>query len=428
MSSVWSDVRYAIRLWGRNPGFTAVAILTLALGIGANTTMFSVVNATVFQPLPFPDAQRLQTLWKAGTDPGDLNITSLPNYRDWVAQNHVFESLALFDSSGRGYNLTSNGEPEQVSGLRVTASFFKVLGVRPMLGRTFREEEEEPGKAQVVVLSHGLWTRRYGSDRRIVGKTIQIDSAPYTVIGVMPESFTFQFWSNPRQLWVPAGWTVGDQDRGSNSFLCIGRLKPRVTLETARAEMDTIGKSLARAYPESNAGNTVRVIPVDQYGTERLRPAMFALLGVVGFVLLIACVNVANLMLARAATRQTELAIRSAIGAGQGRIVRQLLTESVLLAAAGGIAGLVLAAWGAGALPALLPNLQSLPMRPVETYHARFDRARLHVGCRAAERHPLRARAGLYREPLESCGAVEGQRPELGLRREEPLALFTRGR
>ena len=368
MSSVWSDVRYAFRLWRRNPGFTAVAVLTLALGIGANTTMFSVVNATVFQPLPFPDAERLQTLWKAGTDPGDLNITSLPNYRDWVAENHVFDSLALFDSSGRGYNLTGNGEPEAVSGLRVTASFFKVLGVQPMLGRTFRDEEEEPGKAQVVVLSHGLWTRRYGADRRIVGKTIQIDSAPFTVIGVMPESFTFQFWSNPRQLWVPAGWTVGDQDRGSNSFLCIGRLKPGVTLETARAEMDTIGKSLARAYPESNAGNTIRVIPVNQYGTERLRPAMFALMGVVGFVLLIACVNVANLMLARAATRQTEMAIRSAIGAGQRRIVRQLLTESVLLAAAGGIAGLLLAAWGTSALPALLPNLQSLPMRSMETF------------------------------------------------------------
>ncbi len=365
MSSLWSDVRYAIRLWGRTPGFTAVAILTLALGIGANTTMFSVVNATLFQPLPFPEPERLQTLWKAGTDPKDLNITSLPNYRDWVAQNHVFESIALFDSAGRGYNLTSRGEPEQVSGLRVTASFFQVLGVKPMLGRTFHVEEEEPGKAQVVVLSHGLWTRRYGADRAIVGKTIQIDSAPYTVVGVMPESFSFQFWSNQRQLWVPGGWTRGDLDRGSNSFVCIGRLKRGVTLDTARAEMDTIGKSLARAYPESNAGNTVRVIPVNEYAVERVKPAMLALLGVVGFVLLIACVNVANLMLARAATRQTELAIRSAIGAGQRRIVRQLLTESILLAGAGGIAGLVLAAWGATALPLVLPDLQSLPMRPM---------------------------------------------------------------
>jgi predicted permease len=367
MSSLWSDVRYGIRLWGRNPGFTAVAVLTLALGIGANTTMFSVVNATLFQPLPFPDAERLQTLWKGGTDPKDLNITSLPNYRDWVAQNHVFQSLALFDSAGRGYNLTSNGEPEQVSGVRVTASFFDVLGVKPMLGRTFRAEEEEPGKARVAVLSHGLWIRRYGADRSIIGKTIQIDSTPYTVVGVMPEGFTFQFWSRQRQLWVPAGWTAGDQDRGSNSFLCIGRLKAGVTLQTARAEMDTIGKSLARAYPESNAGNTIRVVPVNEYGVERLRPAMFALLGVVGFVLLIACVNVANLMLARAATRQTELAIRSAIGAGQRRIVRQMLTESVLLAGAGGIAGLVLAAWGSSVLPAVLPNLRSLPLRPMET-------------------------------------------------------------
>ena len=365
MSNLWTDVRYALRLWARNPGFTAVAMLTLALGIGANTTMFSVVNATMFRPLPFPDADRLQTVWVGNaTDPRNLNITSLPNYRDWAEQSRSFQALGLFDSAGRGYNLTGGSEPEQVSGVRVTASFFRVLGVAPMLGRTFRDEEETVGRDRVVVLSHGLWVRRYGAEPALVGRTIEIDGAAYTVVGVMPADFQFQFWSGVRQLWVPAGWTRGDQERGSNSFICIGRLKPGVTLEAVRAEMDTIGRGLARAYPD-NAGNTVRVVPVDEYGVQRLRPAMFSMLGVVAFVLLIACVNVANLMLARAAARQGEIAIRSAIGAGRMRLVRQLLTESVLLSLAGGVGGLMIAAWGTSALPSVLPSLESVPMRPI---------------------------------------------------------------
>jgi putative ABC transport system permease protein len=366
MSSVWADVRYAVRLWMRNPGFAGTAVLTLTLGIGANTTMFSVVNATLFTPLAFPDPDRLQSVWQGRVeDPSSLNIVSLPNYRDWVAQNHSFQDLALFDSAGRGYNLTGSGEPEQVSGVRVTASFFRVLGVEPMLGRTFRPEEETPGRDRVVVLSHGLWTRRYAADPSIVGKTIQIDSAAYTVVGVMPASFRFQFWSDARQLWVPAGWTRGDLERGSNSFVCLGRLRDGVTLTAARAEMDTIGRRLARAYP-SNAGLTVRVVPVQEYGAQSLRAAMFALLGAVTFVLLIACVNVANLMLARTAARQGELAIRSAIGAGRARLVRQLVTESVLLSLVGGLCGLVLAGWTTSALAALLPALQSVPLRPLE--------------------------------------------------------------
>ena len=366
MGNLSTDVRYTLRLWGRNPGFTAVAVLTLALGIGANTTMFSVVNATIFSRVPFPDPDRLQTLWRGKPDdPRSINITSLPNYRDWVARNDVFESLALLDSAGRGYNLTGRGEPEQVSGVRVTASFFRVLGVPPMLGRTFRDEEETAGRDRVVVLSHGLWTRRYAADPSIVGRTIPIDGTAYTVVGVMPPTFRFQFWSGERQLWVPAGWTEGDLDRGSNSFICLGRLRDGVSLETARARMDTIGKSLAREYP-SNTGETIRVIPVAEYGAEPLRDGMYALFGVVGFVLLIACVNVANLMLARAAARQGELAIRSAIGAGRGRLARQLLTESVLLSLAGAAAGLVLAAWTTTALMAVLPGVRTLPMRPLD--------------------------------------------------------------
>jgi putative ABC transport system permease protein len=369
MERFLGDIRYAVRTWIRSPGFAFTSVLTLALGIGVNTTMFSVVNATLLQPPPFPDPDRLVTVWKGRIDnPKNLNIVSMPNYRDWKADSHVFEAIALFDSAGRGYNLTSGGEPEQVSGLRVTASFFPVLGVPPMLGRTFRAEEEEPGRDRVVVLSHGLWTRRYRADPAIVGSTIQVDGAAFTVVGVMPPDFVFQFWSAPRQLWVPAGWTRGDQSRGANSFVSIARLKPGVSLADARGEMDVIGRALAASYPDANAGQTVRVVPMSEYGNQPLRAPLYTMLGVVGFVLLIACVNVANLMLARAASRGRELSIRRALGAGRRRLVQQLLTESVLLACTGGVCGLFLAVWGTRAAVAILPSyLQNVPLhRPGE--------------------------------------------------------------
>jgi putative ABC transport system permease protein len=367
MDTLLHDIRYTLRTWRRSPGFTAVAVLTLALGIGANTTMFSIVNATLLRPLPFPGAERLMTVWQGSLkDEDDINIVSWPNFRDWQARSRSFESLAIFDSGGRGYNLTSGGEPEQAPGLRVTASFFTVLGVRPLIGRTFLSAEETPGNDRVVVLSHGLWTRRYAADRAIVGKTIQIDGQAHTVVGVMPESFQFQFWSAPRQLWVPAGWTKGDDDRGSNSFICIGRLKPGVPVAAASSEMDTIGRALLQAYPDSNAGRSARIIPMARFGLGNVRPMLFALLGVVGFVLLIACVNVANLTLSRAAARTRELAIRCALGAGRLRITRQLLTESVLLGAAGGVAGVLLAYVGTRALLPVLPGtLTRMALRPL---------------------------------------------------------------
>jgi predicted permease len=368
METLLADVRYSIRMWSRNPGFAAVAVLTLALGIGANTTMFSVVNATLLQPLPFPDPQRLMTVWKGPVDdPTDRNITSMPNFRDWRDRNHVFESLALFDSAGRGYNLTGIAEPEQVDGVRVTASFFDVLGIRPLLGRTFVPAEEDPGRATVVVLSYGLWQRSYGGDRGIVGRTIRIDDEAFTVVGVMPADFRFQFGGGRTQLWVPAGWTRGDFERGSNSFFAIGRLKRDASLAAAQSQMDVIGRALAQEYPADNAKSTVRIVPMSEVGLEDLRPALLAMLAIVGFVLLIACVNVANLMLARAATRQRELAVRCAMGAARGRIVRQLLTESILLALAGGAAGLLIAIWGTSLLPLILPrNLRFIPMRPLD--------------------------------------------------------------
>jgi putative ABC transport system permease protein len=365
MEILLSDVRYALRTWLRSPGFVIVAVLTLALGIGANTTIFSVVDATLLAQPPYPEPQRLVTLWKGAIDdPDNLNITSMPNFKDWRAQTQSFEDIAIFDSAGRGYALTE-GDAEMVSGVRVTASFFSVLGVQPMLGRTFRPEEEEPGRDRVVILSHGLWMRRFTADRAIVGKTIQIDGMGYTVVGVMPREFNFQFWSGPRQLWVPAGWTKGDYDRGSNSFLSIGRLKRGVTLAQARTEMDVIGRGLAKLYVDANSGNTIRLIPLAEVGSAGVRATLYALLGVVGFVLLIACVNIANLLLARAATRSREMAIRRALGAGRARLVRQMLTESVLLAVAGGACGVLLAALSMRVFVRILPGyFMRLPGRP----------------------------------------------------------------
>ncbi len=370
MRNFLSDVRYAVRMWSRSPGFVFVAVATLALGIGANTTMFSIVNATLLRPLAYPDPDRLVVLWEgraSNPDPNTYNIFSLPDYRDLKARSRTLSEVAIFDSGGSGYNLTSSGEPEQVSGVRVTASFFRVLGVSPFLGRNFTEDEEQPGRDRVVILSYGLWTRRYGADRTLVGRPITINGTAYTVAGVMPAGFQFQFWSGERQLWVPGGWTVGDQERGSHSFLCIGRMKPGVNLEQTRAEVDTIGRAISKENPAQLPDGTVRLEALQETGVTDLKPGLTLMLAVVGFVLLIACVNVANLMLARAAGRSRELAIRAAIGASARRLIRQLLTESLVLSAVGGAAGILLAVWGTSLIVPLLPGeVRFAPMRPAD--------------------------------------------------------------
>ena len=349
MTDLWQDVRYGARMLVKNPGFTVVAVLTLALGIGANTTIFSVINATLLKPLPFPDPSRLVLLWETfGKGSDNYNIVSAPNFWDFRRQSQSFEDLAICDSAGRGYNLSATGakqEPEQVSGLRVSAGFFPALGVKPLLGRTFLREEEILGRDHEVVLSYGLWKRRYGCDPALVGKTIRIDGEDFTVIGVMPRGFQWQFWSGPRQLWVPIGYTKTDYGRDENSFIAFGRLKPGVTVAQARAEVGAIAGRLVQQYPKEDAEMGATVQPMGDFGLEGLRQTVLALLAAVGFVLLIACVNVANLLLARGAARQKEIAIRRALGAVGTRIARQLLTESVILALLGGVAGLILAAW-----------------------------------------------------------------------------------
>ncbi len=359
-----TDLRYTLRTLRKNPGFAAVSIATLALGIGANTTVFSVMNSTLWKPLPFADPGRLVLVWRTNIhDRGDRGIIDAPDYLDWQRQNHVFESMALFDSAGRGYNLSGDKQPELVPGVRVSAGFFRVLGVKPYLGRAFAPEEEAQGKDREVVLSYGLWARRYGADPSLVGRTVRVGGESYTVVGVMPRDFEFQFGGSS-QLWVPVGYTQGDRERGSHSFMTCARLKPGVTLAQAGAEMDTIGRGLAQQYPQDDADETATVTHMEALGVENLKPMLLALLAAVGFVLLIACVNVANLMMARGAAREKELAIRRALGAGRLRVVRQLLTESVLLAILGGGSGLLVAAWSTALLPHVVPSyVLAMPFR-----------------------------------------------------------------
>ena len=350
MGNLVQDVRYGLRNLGRNPSFVLVTILTLALGIGANTTIFSVIDNTLLKPLPFPGANRLVLVWETfGKGPDNRNIVSAPNFWDFKRQSRSFESMAIFDSAGRGYNLSPTSdskEAEQVSGLRVSAGFFSVLGAAPFLGRTFLPEEETLGKDHEVVLSYGLWKSRYNGDPSLVGQTIRVDGADFTVVGVMPREFEWQFWSGPRRLWVPVGYTKTDFGRDENSFISIARLRPGVSVARAAAEMEAVGKSVQAQYPKDDADMGATVTPLADFGMEGLRTTMLTLLAAVAFVLLIACVNVANLLLARGAGRQKEFAIRLALGAPASRIARQLLTENGMLALAGGAAGLLVAAIG----------------------------------------------------------------------------------
>ena len=367
MQRLLQDLRYGARMFVKNPGFTLVAIVTLALGIGANTTIFSVINSLLLKPIPFPDSDRLVLVWESRvSDPKSRSIVSAPNYWDWQRQNDVFAQMAILDSAGKGYDLSGDGEPDRVSGVRISAGFFDVLGVKPRLGRAFLPEEEIIGKHQVVVISDGLWRSRYNSDPAIIGKTVKIDSENHTVVGVMPPGFEFQLYSPVRQLWVPIAYTEGDQDRGSHSFICLARLKSGVTIEQARARMNMIGLNLAKQYPQDNPGGTVTVDSVIGYGTQEQQKTLLTLLAVAGFVLLIACVNVANLLMARGAARQRELAIRAALGASRWRTVRQLLTESLLLAMAGGLIGTLIAVWSSSLLLKVLPgDLTAIPFRSI---------------------------------------------------------------
>lgn len=352
MDTLWQDLRYGLRMLLKNPGFTAVAVLTLALGIGANTAIFSVVNAVLLRPLLYPQPQRLMEIGRTYTG-SEVYPASEPKFIFWRDHNQSFEAMAATQGIGSGLNLSGGAEPEYVTGIQVSADFFRVLGVSPALGRGFTKEEESPQGERIVILSDGLWRRRFGADARLIGKTVTLNSETYTVVGIMPPGFQF---AAPFDVLVPLRLNPASRS-GAHNFTVIGRLKPGVTEAQARAEMKLVGEKFRVVYPQAMAPNeSVNLTGWHNNLVQEIRPVLLILLGAVGFVLLMACANVAHLHLARSAARQKEMAIRLALGASGWRVVRQLLIEGVLLALAGGMAGLLLAVWAIDALTALMPE------------------------------------------------------------------------
>jgi putative ABC transport system permease protein len=363
LETIWQDCRYGARMLRKNAGFTVVAVLVLALGIGANTSLFSIVNAVLLRPLPFPDAERI--VWFDGINLArgiTASNMSSADYKDWQQQAGVFDSMAAYVTGSA--NLSDEGaEPERVPRVSVTAGFFQTIGIGPALGRALSREDEAQGAEDVALLSHAIWQRRFGASPSVIGNRIMMNGRPVTIVGVMPEGFDYPRQS---QLWVPLKPERSAEKRDNRYLNVLARLKPGVSVEEAEAQVGLISDRLGQQYPETNGGWSVRLTRLHERTVRDVRTSLLLLLGAVGFVLLIACANVANLLLARAASRRREIALRTALGAGRLRVVRQLLTESLLLAALGGVAGLLLSLLLTDLLvaisPANLPRLNEVGM------------------------------------------------------------------
>jgi putative ABC transport system permease protein len=339
---MFDDLRYSLRVLARSRSFTMVAVVGLALGIGANSAIFTAINAVLLRPLPYKQAEQLVLLWQLNRHNGDHEVkASAPDYIDWKEQNSVFQDIAAFNAnSGLGLNLSGVDQPERISATSITGNLFSVLGVKPALGRSFLPDEERAGSTPVCILSDGLWKRRFASDPKIIGKAVTLNAEVWTVVGVMPTGFRFP---QNVDLWVPVILPISRTKRAQHYLGVIARLKPELSLGHAQTELDAIARRMELQHPETNAGLGLRLVPLRTQLTGNIRPALLVLFGATAFVLLIACTNVANLLLGRATVRQAEMSLRLALGASPARLVRQLLTESVLLGLLGGILGVMLA-------------------------------------------------------------------------------------
>lgn len=356
MELILSDIRYTLRMLIKRPAFTAVALITLALGIGANTAIFSVVNSVLLNPLPYANPSELTLIWLQHPPTNQFQQpVSFPDFIDWRAQSNSFEQILATRTLSA--NLTDGDEPERINGARVSAGFLSMFKVSPVAGRDFLESETQPGGAPSALIGYRLWQERYGADPSLIGRGVSIDSTSFTIVGVLPKGF---YYPTPdTEVYIPLIQGKGDTARGSRNLRVIGRLNPGVSLGEGQAEMDIIAARIANQYPDSNADVTVKLVPLHEQVVGKIRPALMIMFGAAGFVLLLACANVANLLLARATARRAELAIRAALGASRRRLIRQLLTESILLSLIGGFFGMLITLWGVPALTSI--SASSIP-------------------------------------------------------------------